>query len=348
MRQTAVSSNIMRDQNINELLKKSTPADQDYIYKSVAKQLLTNERQDLTIRKTAKISLDGSEQEIKEKIAGVLGISTNEVDFTSIQKQLEQIKKEYLRTKNIISSYELFLQKSKAPKDKFEELNDIGKYIKKHNPSLVLKIPENADQVPDFILEDGDKLIGIEHTRLINQDTQKIIGTLKKIIFNAQKFLLEKSETSNTLINIGFKYEEKIIKDKNLFDNLSQKEIKQIGSNIAEIIIGFQKSTSHILPDYIDKILVQETKFSTEINLIENYISKNNYDALLTKLIERKESKLKRYRYNNGLEEIWLLIINSGIKSSSGFEMPNQTSIKSNFNKILVMDNFDYSIIELT
>ena len=134
----------------------------------------------------------------------------------------------------------------------------------------------------------------------------------------------------------------------NLFDNLSQKEIKQIGSNIAEIILNFEKSTDYILPDYIDKILVQETKFSTEINLLENYISKNNYDSLLMKLIEKKESKLNRYRYNNGLDEIWLLIINSGIKSSSGFQIPNQTSIKSNFNKILVMDNFDYSIIQLT
>ena len=212
----------MEDQNLDELLKKSTIADQNYLHNYFAKQLVTNEDQELVVRKTAKISLDGSEGEIKETLAGILGTTPDKIDFKNIQKQIATIKKEYLATKDIINEYERFLKESKASKDKFEELDDIGKFIKKYDSSLILKIPQSINQVPDFILEKANKTIGIEHTRLIDQPTQKMIGTLEKIIRNTRKQLLENNITSNDLINIGFNYKERIINKKNLTERISQ------------------------------------------------------------------------------------------------------------------------------
>lgn len=344
----AVRCNIMKNQNLNELLKKSTIADQNFIYNSFAKQAFTNEHHDLIVRKTAKISFDSSEEEIKETLAEIFDTTPDKIDFASIKKQINIIKDEYPLTKKIIKDYELFLKESNASKDKFEELDDIGKFIKKYDSSLILKIPNDINQVPDFILDNGNKIIGIEHTRLIDQSTQKTIGTLNKILHNTKKYLLENPETSNSLINISFRYGEEIIKNRNLSNRLSQKEVKEIGKNIAEKILEYKKSGKFVFPNYIERILINEIKFSTEINLIENYISKDNYNSSLENLIKTKESKLSSYTNKKEIDEIWLLIINSAIKSSSGFTIDNKEKIKSEFDKVLIMDNFDYNIKEIT
>lgn len=159
---------------------------------------------------------------------------------------------------------------------------------------------------------------------------------------------MENNQTSNDLINIGFNYKERIINKKNLTDKLSQGEIKKIGANIANIILEYKKDYSAALPNFIDKILITKTRFETEINIIQNYISKDDYNSLLINLIKIKESKIDSYTDKKKLNEIWLLIINSGLKSASGFTMNNPEKFKSKFDKVIVMDNFDYDIKEIT
>lgn len=131
-------------------------------------------------------------------------------------------------------------------------------------------------------------------------------------------------------------------------DKLSQKEILEISKLISQEIIKFYDSQSTTkLPSYIEKIAISQTEFPTEINLVENFLAKDNYISTLFDTIRKKELKIDNYRNEGQVNELWLLIVNSGIKSSSSFIIEKIIIEDSKFDKIFIMDNFDLNILQL-
>jgi hypothetical protein len=99
-------------------------------------------------------------------------------------------------------------------------------------------------------------------------------------------------------------------------------------------------------PSYIDKISISE-RSEHPLNLIlnENYIAKTESTNLFVARIRDKETKLGSYLANNLLDELWLLVVISGVTGSSSFILQEQNHFETKFDKVFLFDNFSHDYL---
>src|SRR5690606_4889555 len=144
------STHIMKEKNkpLNHLLNISTPTDQNFIYQSLAKNVLNKKHQEITTRSIGKVSLDGSDDEIIKSISETLSYPIELLNRNHIKKQIEESRNQSNITYKIIKDYLEFLKLNKATNDKIEEAYDLGKFIKSYDPNAILSIPSDVNQIP--------------------------------------------------------------------------------------------------------------------------------------------------------------------------------------------------------
>jgi len=300
-------------------------------------------------RRVVTISLDGNFEEILNSISSALNIPVENLDKEEIAHKIELNKLQTSEIKDITENYSNFLEQNNSTSDKYEELYDITKFLKKYVGNFKFVIPTEKNKIPDFIINVEKLKIGIEHTRLINQEYQRTIGTIKEILNKTKNILAEYNELENQLINIKFDLFAHIINSKTLSDKLKQSEIKLISELIAQNILD-QKINNYKLPLYIEQLNIQNTNFPIEIRLIEHFEAKSDFKDILSDTVLKKEKLLDSYKQTKKLDEYWLLIVNSGVKSSSSYNMEiiqNYKLPKSAFNKVFIIDNFDSEIVQI-
>jgi hypothetical protein len=309
----------------------------------------SREQNEFVRRRTALISLDGNIDEILHSISQTLNIPLDQINRSEIQEKIRINKLNFEATYQIIESSHNFLKENKSTKDKIEELHDVGKFIKNYHEKLELLVPTSVDQVPDFLVQNNDRTIGIEHTRLIDNQIEKVIGTVRKILRKAKDNILSRNELTNTLINIQPHYDIQILGNKTLSSSLTPSELQRIAKIFENDIINTASDRSKI-PAYLNVLTFTATEHPLELNLMETYSTKHSFEHLLKSAISKKEAKAVNYKQYSNISELWLLIINSGIKSSASFNLSNidSYSITScKFARIFLMDNFDYDIHQI-
>lgn len=328
--------------NFQEFIDKLPPEDRQLVIDHFVRSILGQEpKEEVVIRRTAKISTLGTEEEMIQEISKTLNIPIEQIRNQNVTQKLNEVTQGYHQTSSIIDKYKKFLTQKGATKDKFEELYDVGKFLVSLNIQSTLEIPDNTSAIPDFIISSDNKRIGIEHTRLMNTISQIWIKTVSQILKKAEILLLKRNPELKQIVNISINYWKLNINGKNLSVKLSIQEKEQIAKEIADYIESLLSNEELMQPSYIDKISISE-RSEHPLNLIlnENYIAKTESTNLFIERIRDKETKLGSYLANNSLDELWLLVVISGITGSSSFTLQKQNQFETKFDKVFLFDNF--------
>ena len=328
--------------NFQEFIDKLPPEDRqlviDHFVRNIFGQAL---KEVVVIRRTAKISTLGTEEEMIQEISQTFNIPIEQIRNQNIAQKLKEITQGYHQTSSIIDKYKDFLTSKGAPKDKFEELYDVGKFLISLKINGTLEIPNHISAIPDFIISSENKRIGIEHTRLMNTNSQIWIKKVSQIIKKAETLLLQRKPELKQIVNISINYWKLNINGKDLSVKLSIQDKEQIASEIADYIESLLTNGELTKPPYVDRVSISEmSEHPLSLILNENYIAKTESTNLFEERIRDKETKLGSYLVNNSLDELWLLVVVSGATASSSFILQEQNLFNSKFDKVFLFDSF--------
>jgi hypothetical protein len=121
------------------------------------------------------------------------------------------------KVRKITEDFKALLDSKPHPKDKDEELDDIGRFIlaaneePPANKEFALDVPEEIARFPDFILSYAGKKLGVEHTRLLSEDTIQKYKAAKRVIKTAEAILAKDLSYLSKTVNIFIDYNENVI-----------------------------------------------------------------------------------------------------------------------------------------
>lgn len=328
--------------NFQEFIDKLPPEDRQLVIDHFVRNILGHgPKEQVVIRRTAKISTLGTEEEMIQEISQAFNIPVEQIKNQNIAQKLKEIGEGYHRTSFLIDRYKEFLTAKKAKKDKFEELYDVGKFLASLNINATLEIPENLSSIPDFIVSVDKKRIGIEHTRIININSQIWIKTVAQVLKKSESILLKRNPELKQIVNISVNYWKIQINGKSLSEKLSINEKDQIANEVADYVESLLNKQELQQPSFIDKVSISE-RSEHPLNLIlnENYIAKNESAKLFEERISDKESKLGSYLANNSFDELWLLVVVSGVSAPSSFNLEKHNTFETKFDKVFLFDAF--------
>jgi len=230
------------------------------------------------------------------------------------------------------------VEKYNLPQKELIEVCQVGKFIYKLNENLSIVDKPNPPR-PDFILKNGSKLIGLEHTRIFSENSEK---------YNRIKSLFEYSEKVFARLYPN----EKIFASISIYnDNLEYKQSqkRELAENIAQYIQSLIIDQERQKPDFIEDI-----KLMKHSNVSFNFDEKNWQGQYLTNErlkdeIKKKEAKLDIYKRNeNEINEYWLILL-IGSLSSVSYQLNENEDYKndSDFDRVYLMADFDAKIIRV-
>lgn len=335
--------------NFLEFIDKLPQEDRQLVIDHFVKNLIGQQSQEeVVIRRTATISTLGIEEEIIQEISQIFNVPVEEIKKQNIANKLKEITAGYHKTSSGIDKYKEFLTNNNAPKDKFEELYDIGKFLVSLNMSCTLEIPTHISAVPDFTVITDSKRIGIEHTRVMNSKSQMLVKTTIYILKKAETILLQKNPRLKQIVNVSINYWKVSINDRSLSLKLTIQENDQIAMAIADYIGSVLNNAIANKPEYIDSVSVSNrSEHPLTIVLNENYIAKPEFKNLFEERIKSKETKLASYAKNKSLDELWLVVVISGVTASSSYIPANLNKFDTRFDKVFLFDNFSHDYLLL-
>ena len=297
-------------------------------------------------RTTLKLSTDLKEEDVRAAIAKAKGIPLERVppiDFEAIKSKLRD---EYYKVQKIIEACKLkFDSNAKITADKYEELNDIGKFILFANERLQIDVPEIIQEFPDFTLLIDHLKIGLEHTRLWNNRTRARFKAAKYYLDKAEEIIAKDLAHLSKTVNIFIDYNKNVIGDAN-FDNrnFNIEQKNQIPIIIADFVRSELTGGNLLQPSFISQIEITSNKDSrVDLELSETYFTKTEFSDQLIECIAKKEDKVYKYRNARKVDLLWLLIVVDDVNSFSGFNLESAAMPKieaSNFDSILLFEKF--------
>jgi hypothetical protein len=303
-------------------------------------------------RKILHLSGDSTTEEIRKALAEAYGCEPEDLPEINFTKSVSGIKEHKAEVKTVIEEYETYLKSNNSTSGKQDELLDVGRFIVAANPSLKIVVPVIEQAYPDFRITHGDEIIGLEHTRLIDESMIVIFKDLKKIIQQAEDQLQPEFQTSQKNINVFFRYDVPVSAECN-FSNarLSINDKKNLSAELAEYLKTVLLGSLVEKPAFVDKVVISDNKDSRlNIILAEDYMTSHLFIELLLECMAKKEIKANNYRSAMGGNQLLLLVIVDDINSFSGFDLAATKLPKmshSNFDKIIVFEKFGRKIHQL-
>lgn len=219
----------------------------------------------------------------------------------------------------------------------------------------LLKLPPDFKQCeepqPDFKILLNDKIVGIEHTRLLlpkdskGNDPVKHHVSSNRIVENAQKLFKERRNEKLTVTvsfygTYGLSVESRMLTGKDVKE-LSKFICDFVSVNIPEYGTGrsFEQFDmqlgEQILPDQIDHISIDH-KYDCWTQSEGGMVPDIRSEALYAR-IASKDSKLKNY--NREFDEVWLLIVENqwNMLSYFDFSYADNINVESHFNRVFIM-----------
>lgn len=333
-------------------LEKLSPEDQDTLIGNFLKNLKGEPTEPILIRKTFKISNQGTEEEIKQRIADVYGVSVDQLPPMDIKSEFERNRYNWMQVSELTASYETFLKEQVHTKvDKFEELIDIGRFIVAWPDKLDLIVPDKALDYPDFTVQFCERIVGIEHTRLINPTLKAVFNSAKQLITEAEIILKQRNLDYKRMVNIFINFSKPVLNDNNFHNrNFTRQEKRQISTSIADFVEALLLEKNIEKPIFIENVVITDSEDSRiDLILAEEYIAKEGFLDLLNARIQAKEAKYDNYISVAALDCCWLLVIVDGVSSFSGFDLQELREIqtRNKFEKIILFETFGSKIFTL-
>lgn len=336
--------------NFLDLYDSLSPEDRDKLMGNFLKNLKGEPTEPILSRITFKISNLGSEEEIQQRIADVLGVSIEDVPPSNARAEIDRNRANWLKVCDVTQSYKKLLESNpNTTPDKFEELTDLGRFVVALPEKIEISTKDPFINYPDFIVKATDNYIGIEHTRLINPKLKAMFQEAKKYINLAHKKIIKKDNSLSGTVNIFINYGQIVINGKDFNSRgFTVPEKKQISSLIAEYIESEIKGSGFPKPSFIEKI-THTSNLEPRLDLIlaEKYIAKDGFIELVNSRILEKEARFEDYIKESAVDKCWLLIVIDGISSFSGFDLEteNMNFITSNkFDKVVLFESFGSKI----
>ena len=210
---------------------------------------------------------------------------------------------------------------------KILEICHAGKFLMLVDQGL--KISEVSEK-PDFIITDGQNLIGLEHQIIVDPKEKEKEGFYRNIFDQAELELKREKDLPNFLANCYLK--------PHLEFKISKKQ--EFIETVAKTIKKFVQT------EILDENPIIESIFlmsHTGISISENFGAwwqKNLSLEALSNAIEKKEKLLATYKASCGNEQ-WLLLV-IGSTGGSSFVIDNQTKyvIDSEFDRVYILEDF--------
>ncbi|WP_431294153.1 hypothetical protein [Pedobacter sp. P26] len=200
------------DLDFMTLFEKLSPEDRETLIGNLLKSVRGEPTETLLTRKTFKISNQGTDEEIRQRIADVYGVPLNQVPPINIKAESERNRNHWMKVSELTQPYELYLKGlAHTSQDKFEELNDIGRFIVDSTEELELIVPETQLAYPDFTVRQDGRTIGIEHTRLINPKLKAAFNSAKQVITDAEIDLKNRNLDFKCTVNIFINFSRPIL-----------------------------------------------------------------------------------------------------------------------------------------
>ena len=298
------------------------------------------------IRTTLKFSTDLKEDEIRIAIAKARRIPLEQVppiDFEAIKSKM---RAEYDKVQKIIEACKSkFDSSAKITADKYEELNDIGKFILFANEKLQIDVPDVNQEYPDFTLLINNLKIGVEHTRLWNNRTRALFKAAKYYLSKAEEIIAKDLSYLSKTVNIFIDYNKYVIGEGNFDNRKFDSEQKDLIPSIIADFIRSELTTGNVpKPAFISQVEITPNKDSrVDLELAETYFTKTQFSDILLKCIAKKEDKVYNYRNARAVDFLWLLIVVDDVNSFSGFDLESAIMPQiemSNFDSILLFEKF--------
>ena len=211
---------------------------------------------------------------------------------------------------------------------KIIEICHVGKFLSLLNNEININ---RIFEEPDFILNDGNKIIGLEHQVIINTGKIQIEGFYKNIFQKVEIKIQNEYPEYKFLANCYLK--------NNLLVELSRKEY--LINEIYETVIEFLRSNILNDNEIIEDILVlphKKVRLSTNFGgWTQKFISED----VIYSAINKKEKKISNYIDNCGKRQ-WLLMVIGGLGETS-YEMDEnlKLSFDSKFDEIYIIEDFN-------
>lgn len=255
------------------------------------------------------------------------------LDMQMVKESIESLNRKNEEINKIIHPF----LSEKLTKKQFIELSHVGKFLSIIKNSNIIERTES----PDFIISYKDEKIGLEHQQIFNSEIIEIIKSTQKLFEDSAKLFEKKNPEYKLLANCWLKT--------NYF-NFEKKDVEKLKDEISEYIYALVTKKENIKkPSFLDK--VQITKHS-RVNFIYNpgahYVEYLTPD-ILKQAILKKEKLAMKYIEKSKLNRQWLLIV-IGSTSPDSYEygdFPFTIEVESNFEKIFLMEDFNYKIWEI-
>jgi hypothetical protein len=236
---------------------------------------------------------------------------------------------------NLINSHlELLMPEKGKNKQKILELCHVGKFLMFFNNKIQI---DELTEKPDFILKGEFGKIGLEHQILVDHKSKEREGFFENIFSMAEKELNSDKNLPNFLITcypipyVNFKINEK------------EELVKTIVRIVKEYIISEKLIENRI----IERIMMTDhSQKSLNVNLGAWWV-KDVTEELILSAVRKKESKLASYRKNSGEKQWLLIVIGSNGESSYNLDNPFEMNLKTEFEKVYILEDFNNRLFEL-
>ncbi len=339
-------------ETLEDFLASLSPNDKKKFIEEYLPKMM-NQRQSILKRTTLKFSTDLPEEEIRKAISESMDIPIEQVPQFDFENEKERMKNEMNKLEGIIKDYKAKLNHTpNVTQDKYDELFDVGKFILFMNDKLEIEVPNELLKFPDFILSFEKEKIGLEHTRLMSEETKAIFKTAKYYIGKAEEIIAPELNHLSKTVNIFIDYNENVIGESNFKNRqFTPEQKKEVIQTIVDYIKSELTGGAFPKPSYIIQTKITPNKDSrVDLELAESYFTLPEFTDLLLECIEKKETKANSYRTEANLKIIWLLIVIDDINSFSGFDLKEAKFPQienSNFDLIFLFEKFGGKIHNL-
>jgi len=296
-------------------------------------------------RQHFKLNASQNEDETIRELAKLLNISEEKLR-ANIKEAQEINKAEYLAVQAFTAPYKTLLDSTpKITKDKYDELMDVGRFLLKTGLNIRFSPPSQLPVYPDFTFAMDNDRIGIEHSRIIDEQMKRATKTTQKLLEDAAKIVNQNNRTLDGIVNIFIDFNAPAISNKSLNSRgFTAEEREQLKEIIANYVTKLLKMENNSKPPFIIQSSFERNPgHPVSINLGERYFAIGGFRSLAEKRIAAKEKRFSAYQSESGLTRIWLLLIVDGFSSHSGFDLHNEIFLYNNhseFELILVFEVF--------
>ncbi|NOX87008.1 MAG: hypothetical protein GXO86_13785, partial [Chlorobi bacterium] len=196
---------------------------------------------------------------------------------------------------------------------------------------------DRFSEKPDFILEKDSEIIGLEHQIVVDRKSKEREGFFENIFNLAEHKLKTDNSLPNFLANCNIKP----------YVNFRIKEKQDLVSTIVTVIKTYVITNKLIENPIIERISIMP---HSGINISGNlgaWWQKNITNDILITAINKKERLISEYKKNCGNKQ-WLLIVIGGTGESSYVMDKNiKLDVKSEFDRIFLLEDFYNNLYEL-